>query len=339
MTHEFKKIIAAFHKAEKEGIAAVLATVVALDGSSYRRPGVRMLLLSNGNMVGAVSGGCVEKEVQRQAETVFNAGTSKVMTYDGRYRLGCEGVLYLLLEPFNPSSFFIEEFDTAIANRTNFKITSFYQKEERSDIAYGSTAIFENGNTYSFNYKNKRKTNIVTATFVQQMSPCFKLVIIGAEHDAVQLCLYASLNGWEVTVIAAPNSAKTIGNFPGAKALLTFSAKELTTVKMDKQTAVVLMTHNFANDLNYLVGLKDKNLVYIGLLGPVKRRKKLISQLLEYSPELKDSFLDKIHGPAGINIGAETPQEIAVSIIAEILTVIRNQEPMKLSDKKKSIHA
>ncbi len=82
---------------------AVLASVVALEGSSYRRPGVRMLLLEDGHMTGAVSGGCVEKEIFRQSESVFRTGIPKMMTYDGRYRLGCEGILYILLEPFRPA--------------------------------------------------------------------------------------------------------------------------------------------------------------------------------------------------------------------------------------------
>ena len=103
MTHELKQIITAFEAAKFKGIQTVLATVVALEGSSYRRPGVRMLLLEDGGSVGAVSGGCVEKEVFRQADSVFKTSVPKVMTYDGRYRLGCEGILHILLEPFNPN--------------------------------------------------------------------------------------------------------------------------------------------------------------------------------------------------------------------------------------------
>ena len=103
MTHEFKNIVKEAITAKTEGLQSVLASVVALDGSSYRRPGVRMLILENGKMIGAVSGGCVEKEILLQSETVFKTGESKIMTYDGRYRLGCEGVLYILIESFNPS--------------------------------------------------------------------------------------------------------------------------------------------------------------------------------------------------------------------------------------------
>ena len=107
MTHEFKTIVENYLLAKKQGLKSVLATVVHLEGSSYRKPGVRMLILENGKMIGAVSGGCVEKDILRQSDTVFKSGVSKMMTYDGRYRLGCEGVLYILIEPFLPDSKFL----------------------------------------------------------------------------------------------------------------------------------------------------------------------------------------------------------------------------------------
>ena len=129
MTHELKKIVSAYEAAQKSGIKAVLATVVALKGSSYRRPGVRMLVLENGKMIGAVSGGCVEKEVFRQSKRVFETGVSKVMTYDGRYRLGCEGILYILLEPFKPNTLFLNTFWEAINKRQSFEVSSRFLAE------------------------------------------------------------------------------------------------------------------------------------------------------------------------------------------------------------------
>ena len=99
------------------------------------------------------------------------------------------------------------------------------------------------------------------------------------------------------------------------------------------------MTHNYANDLKFLIELKDTRPAYIGLLGPKKRREKLFSELIEYYPELPESFLEQIHGPAGLNIGAETPQEIAISILSEILSVVREKQPILLREKKGGIHA
>ncbi len=175
--------------------------------------------------------------------------------------------------------------------------------------------------------------------FTQTMRPCFKLMIFGAEHDAVQLCKFAALNGWEVTVVAGPMESKTIENFPGATDFYSASPDMLELSKIDDQTAIVLMSHNFANDLKFLIELKDTNPAYLGLLGPAHRREKLLSQLIEYIPDVNEKFIDLIHGPAGLNIGAETPQEIAVSILSEILSVVRNKRPMLLKEKDGGIHA
>lgn len=341
MTHELKTIFESYALAKKQGFKTVLATVIDLDGSSYRKPGVRMLIWENGHMVGAVSGGCVEKEVARQAETVFKSGISKVMTYDGRYRLGCEGVLYILLEPFIPNEELINSFEGCLEKRNFFTIESAYIKDEGTSDYYGSIIKFSNDEIYSFSGSNRELNSglgFELKTFVQEMQPLFKLIIIGAEHDAVELCLLASLSGWEVTVVSSLSDPKTLANFPGAK-LVSPAEAEAFNLTIDQQTAVVLMTHNYARDLKYMVALKDTKPVYVGLLGARDRKEKLMNQFLELHPEANWDFIESIHGPAGLNIGAITPQEIAISIISEILAVQRKKQP-KLSDNKMdSIHS
>ena len=133
MTHEFKNIVKSHKRAQELGVKTVLASVVALEGSSYRRPGVRMLIWENGTCTGAVSGGCVEKEIERQAQTVFSTGIAKVMTYDGRFRLGCEGIIYILIEPFNPTNEFLSLFDVAINSRNSFSLHSYYKQEDSTN--------------------------------------------------------------------------------------------------------------------------------------------------------------------------------------------------------------
>ncbi len=335
MTHEFKTIVESFLISKKEGLKSVLATVVDLDGSSYRKPGVRMLILENGKMIGAVSGGCVEKDILRQSSTVFETGTAKMMTYDGRYRLGCEGILYILIEPFNPDDLFLKRFEHALKQRTSFKINSFYNKDNGEFNNIGSVAIFKEELYPISKTSNITQSNLI---FEEEMKPCFKLMIFGAEHDAVQLCKLAHYNGWEVTIISGPLESKTIIDFPGATAFFSVSPDALELQSIDNQTAILLMSHNFSNDLKYLIELKDSIPAYLGILGPSDRREKLLSQFLEYCPDANYSFIEGIFGPAGLNIGAETPQEIAVSIISEILSVIRNQVPMSLKEKTGRIH-
>ncbi|UKM64439.1 XdhC family protein [Flavobacteriaceae bacterium GSB9] len=338
MTHEFKKIVSKAFKAQKNKLRSVLATVVALDGSSYRRPGVRMLVLENGDMVGAVSGGCVEKEIVLQSEEVFKTGNPKIMTYDGKYRLGCEGVLYILLELFQPNPDFEEMFFESLKKRNGFHVRSFFSKTAGCVSGIGSFVTLNNKifSVQGIDLKYVEQPNL--SVFEQHMPPCFKLVILGAEHDAVQLCKYAALTGWEVTVVSGYNESKSIKNFPGANEFFTISPEEASELLIDNQTALVVMTHNFAKDLRYLVTLKNTVPVYIGILGPTKRKEELLSQFIEYCPEINSGFLDNIHGPAGIDIGSETPQEIAVSIISEILAVTRKRDTISLSKKSGKIH-
>ena len=335
MTHELKKIVKAHLKYKEEGFKSVLATVVALDGSSYRRPGVRMLICENGELTGAVSGGCVEKEVVFQANSVFNTEKPKMMTYDGRFRLGCEGILYILLEPFAPEPKLLSSFNSAIRERKSFSITSHYIKAYGERDNLGSAFIID-GKTYDLQGNDQKKESL--EKFEQELHPAYKLVIVGGEHDAVQLSQLALQMGWEVTVCTVPTEEKMLADFPGIHALWNTDPFEIPVTEIDKQTAVVLMTHSYVKDLKYLFALRKTKPMYLGLLGPSKRREKLFNEYIDLYPDGDFDFFDTIHGPAGLNIGAETPEEIAIAILAEILAVIRNQQPMMLRDKQKGIH-
>lgn len=336
MIHELHKIFQSHQTLKKKGIATVLATVVALDGSSYRKPGVRMLLGADGTMIGAVSGGCVEKEVFRQAQTVFTDGIPKMMTYDGRYRLGCEGILYVLLERFDPTQALQDAFLKAMDARLSILVESKFEKNVGCNPAYGSS-IRLNGQQFLLNAN--RAEDSALELFSQELLPNYKLVIIGAEHDAVQLCTFAALMGWEVTLVAPPTEEKEISHFPGARYFVATTPEQYRPEKIDRETAIILMTHSYVKDLQFLMALQHSMPGYIGLLGPSKRREKLLNEFLERSPEVEDVFFDVIHGPSGLNIGAETPQEIALSILSEILSVFRNQKPMMLKNKRGTIHS
>lgn len=340
MTHEFKTILETHLEAKKIGLKSVLATVVYLEGSSYRKPGVRMLVLENGTMVGAVSGGCVEKDIVRQAEEVFKTGVAKMMQYDGRYRLGCEGILHILLEAFSPNEDFVNSLVEIFKTRQNFLITSKYLREEGLNEHVGSFLTLENK---KFNLSGKlngfKTTNYRLFQFEQLMKPCFKLLIFGGEHDAVILCKMASELGWEVGIVAPPSELKTKEDFPESSFFAATDVELLDLKFIDEETSIVVMSHNFSYDLKYLKVLNSYSFGYLGLLGPAKRREKLLSQLLELEPEINSDFIELIHGPAGLNIGAETPQEIALSILSEILSVTRNKKPISLKYKKEGIHA
>ncbi|VAW28592.1 Xanthine and CO dehydrogenases maturation factor, XdhC/CoxF family [hydrothermal vent metagenome] len=325
MTHELKAIFESFALAKQQGIKTVLATVVDLEGSSYRKPGVRMLIWQNGFMLGAVSGGCVEKEVLKQSHSVFETGTAKMITYDGRYRLGCEGIIYILLEVFEPNLNTQTFFADLLAKRLPFKIVSSYDKSTGSANGYGSAIFSKKSGLMSFsgdinNLKNSLKL------FTQEMSPCNQLLIMGAEHDAVDLCKLADFLGWQVSIVCSVLSPKKISDFPGATKVLALPPDRYSTLEIDANTAVILMSHNYASDLKNLLAIKEREPFYIGVLGAKKRKEKLLDEFLSFHPEAEEAFLEKVHGPAGLDIGAITPQEIAISIMAELMAVLRKKQ-------------
>lgn len=322
MTHEFIDIVEAFKQASLQNIPSVLATVVELNGSSYRKPGVRMLISKNGQMTGAVSGGCVEKEIERQAQTVFNTGVPKIMTYDGRYRLGCEGLIYILIERFEPSNAFLNAFKKTVENRLSFTIESHYSKTVGTFSEMGSQFHFD-GKTYALNSNHQHQDGL--SVFKQTLNPRFRLLIFGHEHDAVELCNFSVLCGWEVDVFTSSPEIKNLDLFSKAHKITHILPNEIQQLKIDSETAIVLMTHNFAKDLAYLLELGNRKNYpcYIGVLGSKKRMFQLESALFEHFPNLDDSFVERIHGPAGLNIGSITPQEIAVSILGQITQLVR----------------
>lgn len=336
MTHEFKKIIETYSLLQKANQKAVLATVVCVEGSSYRREGVRMLVLENDATVGAISGGCVEKEVIRQAQSVLVTGVSKMMTYDGRYRLGCEGTLYVLLEEMSFPKEQLIQIEETLKARDNFQIQSCFSKESKAK-GMGSQLILSSGICISI--KNGSELNFSLDSFVEELKPCFQLILFGGEHDSVKLCEIANATGWEVTVVCSPKNPKSKQDFPGVSEIILSDPENFQLGTIDSETAVVLMSHNFAKDILFLKALKNYNPIYIGLLGPAKRREQLLDAYIEYHPEVEEGFLDRIHGPAGLNIGAETPNEIAISIVSEILSVIRKENVIPLQDKTEAIHS
>lgn len=338
MTFEFINIVGRFQELKSAGHKAVLATVVHVQGSSYRRAGVQMLIASNGEIYGAVSGGCVEKEVQRQAQSVLDNGISKVMTYDGRFRLGCEGMLYILIEAFDPSAEFFEGFDKALLNRKEIQIASHYELGHIVNAAMHSSCSFDGTNYFRFNQSEPKVQQEGLLNVAFRLPARFRLVIVGSEHDSIQLSTMAAQMGWEVIVVASARDPKTLADFPGAMALQNVEVEHFDLSIIDKQTALVLMTHSFSRDLHFLTRMTALNPAYFGILGPVKRREQLLNEIMEKQPDLDLSFFEKLNAPAGLNIGAETPQEIALSILSEIMGVRNNENADPLKNISGHIH-
>lgn len=290
--HELLQLKESYILAQKSGLKSVMATVVSIEGSSYRRPGVRMLLFENNTMTGAVSGGCVEKEILKQSQSVFLDNKAKIVVYDGRYRLGCEGIVYVLVEPFAPNPAVWTALEVIIDQRRSLKLNSYYKKAIGSHKGLGSEFCFE-GKNFGFSDNILDKSLL---TYEQELEPRFHLIIIGSEHDAVQLCNYAFLTGWQVTIVASVNESKTIANFPGATQIKHLLPEQINFLSIDGETAIVLMTHSYSTDLKFLIELKNTQHAYLGLLGPVKRRNQLLNEFFEFTDSYNEDLEAVIHG-------------------------------------------
>lgn len=322
MTHEFLKIIESYKRAGKKNARTVLATIVHVEGSSYRKEGTQMLIDEYENITGALSGGCVEQEVIRQSGSVFSSSCPKVFKYDGRYRLGCEGSIYILIELFHPNNELINLIEDAIRHREVFSLSCSFMTDEISKPNFGTSFEFNNITIYHSNYE-KESNNLL---FKQKIEPLNRLCIFGIEHDAEKLSQLAFFLGWEVIIIGSEYSTVNGSDFPFAKSVLTMKPEDLDQDLFCENTAIVVMSHNYSKDLRFLLNIITSKVRYIGLLGPVHRREKLLNAVLDSDLIIDDIVFDKIHGPTGMSIGSKTPEEIALSIMTEITSIWRTDQ-------------
>ncbi|RYD77974.1 MAG: XdhC/CoxI family protein [Sphingobacteriales bacterium] len=360
---EIADIIVAYQSAVKENRKAALATVVKVEGSSYRRPGARMLVTDDGMLTGAISGGCLEGDALRKALSAIHQGENKLVTYDTTdeddakfgVQLGCNGIVYILFEPIfsedklNP----IELLKEVNSRRENCVITTFFSLENKLQpgtvMLFKANKIFEkiedeisgsvkNDSFDVLKLKLSRFENYTIGAdtfdaFLEFIPPPIQLIIAGAGNDAQPLAEMAGILGWEVIVADGRPTHCSVQRFPKAKQILIAKPEQvLNEIEIDGQTAFVLMTHNYNYDTALLNLLLHKNAPYIGTLGPKKKMTRMLEELHQSKHE------SRINGPTGLDIGAETAEEIAVSILAEIKAVLSGASAGMLKDKKNPIH-
>ncbi|GGH01558.1 XdhC family protein [Pedobacter zeae] len=362
---EITDIIKAYQKATKEGKKTALATVIKVEGSSYRRPGARMLITDDGQLTGAISGGCLEGDALRKALSAIVQQENKLITYDttdeddARFgvQLGCNGIVHILFEPIieadalNPMAIL-----TALqSKRESAVLVTLFSLRDKQQL--GTGMLFRNKPVYSkisksihdeaVNDIREVSENKTTAfksyevnsqqidAFIEFIHPPISLIIVGAGNDAQPLAEMAYLLGWEVTVVDGRPTHATPQRFANAtKILISKPQSVLAQIQIDEQTAFVLMTHNYNYDLELLKYLLDTNAPYIGTLGPKKKLLRMLDELDLATPANET----RVHGPIGLDIGAETAEEIAISILAEIKSVFTGASAMFLKEKKKPIH-
>jgi xanthine/CO dehydrogenase XdhC/CoxF family maturation factor len=289
----------------------VLATVVATAGSTYRKPGARMLLMADGSYVGLLSGGCLESDLQIHAREVLESGVARAVEYDTRgpddilfgVGAGCEGTMRVLLEPAGPGS--TAEAALAAAGRaTHAGETTSLIMVHNSQMPLG---------TYD-GAKDLPPAERARA-FVESLAPPPHLLICGAAPDALPVVSTARALGWRVSVVDHRPAYAVAARFPGAEVRIANPKTLRSEVDLARCHAAVVMSHHLPSDEVYLRELAQAGVpAYVGLLGPKARRNRLAKELGPLTEKLKD----RIRGPVGLDIGATTPEGIALSIVGQI---------------------
>jgi xanthine dehydrogenase accessory factor len=352
---EIIDIINAFDKASDEGKNTALATVVHVEGSSYRKEGARMLITEDGELTGAISGGCLEGDALRKALFVMQEKKAKLVVYDTSndddvevgYQLGCNGIIQVLIEPINNDDLIspISLLKEAIANRGKAIIVTVFSLKNNSSQKGTCLLLKQSGtmletihdkvlldkllvdanialqNNQSSIGKYIYDDNELTA-FINILKPQVTLVLVGAGNDAIPLVKMGEVIGWKVVVVDGRANYANKKRFSAGCQVMVSKAEEIfSSIEIDDQTMFVLMTHNYNYDLAVLRQLILLNARYIGILGS---RNKLGRMIEELSAEGIDANkeLSNVYSPVGLDIGAETPEEIALSIMAEIQAVL-----------------
>jgi xanthine dehydrogenase accessory factor len=352
---EICDIITAFEKAKSEGKSSALATVVHVEGSSYRKEGARMLITEDGELTGAISGGCLEGDALRKALFVMQEKKPKLVVYDTSneddvevgYQLGCDGIIKVLIEPINHEEPIhpITILKEATSGRTNAVIVTLFSlkhnniqkgtcllvKEDETILETMEDEVLLNKlmpdaktsltNKKSINKGYGENDNELTA-FIHFLKPQPTLMLVGAGNDAIPLVKMAEVVGWKVTVVdGRPNYASKKRFSSGCQVLVSKPEEIFAGLEIDAQTLFILMTHNYNYDLAVLRQLIGKNVQYIGILGSRNKLTRMLDELSFNGANIEEA-LSKIYSPVGLDIGAETPEEIALSIMAEIQAVL-----------------
>jgi xanthine dehydrogenase accessory factor len=318
-----------------DGRPKVLATVVTVAGSTYRKPGARMMIMADGELVGVLTGGCLEEDLKFHAQQVFASGKPRAIEYDMRgpddliYGIGagCEGAMRVLLEPADCGSLaaaaLAEAGDATRAGRS----TSLVVVHESAELKLGTYRAAPSLSRMLVAAAEQALANCVsrdidsedsgqrTRALVQFLAPPPNLLVCGAGPDAEPVVSTARALGWHVVVVDHRPAYVIASRFPGAEVRLADVGALRASVEIERCHAAVVMSHHLESDASYLRELGEAGApAYVGLLGPAARRSRLAQEL----GATADMLRSRIRGPVGLDIGATTPEGIALAIVGEI---------------------
>jgi xanthine/CO dehydrogenase XdhC/CoxF family maturation factor len=352
----------------------VLATVVKVTGSAYRRPGARMIFPLDAAPAGVISGGCLEGDLAERVGTVLDSGEPRIQVYDMRspddiiwgLGLGCNGEIRVLLEPLTPQTdpeqmaflaecreqrrpgvmatmfevpggppptvgerLMLREDGTRSGSLSTAEFVPRVLDDARSCLESGSSSVrlYEAG-------------SIRAEALIEYLAPPVTLLVFGAGSDARPLVRMAKELGWEVTVLDNRAGHAQPEKFPEADSVRVVEFDKLAQagLRLDRRTPAVVMTHHFLHDLELLAYLLPHPICYLGLLGPSKRTENLLRELEPRGVKPDPQQLLQLHGPVGLDIGAETPEEIALAIVAEIQAALSGRGGGFLKDRAAPLH-
>lgn len=345
----FSQILLALKKHPQRKIPAVLATLVSVEGSSYRRAGARMLWCAEGKpeRIGGISGGCLEEDLAAHCREVAQTGAPKTVVYDTTDEndlvwgtgLGCNGIVRVLVEPVSKElRRRLREVSRAWAERApSVLATVFAYHDERAPqsarVPLGAVpqllgTLFEKERRACLENEESR-THLfrelpgAPEIFFQFLPPPVSLVIFGAGDDARPLSRMAKELGWRVAVVDVRPAHATHTRFLDA---------------LDARTCAVVMTHHYVHDVPLMRALLTQRLAYLGLLGPKKRAEKIFAELRSGGFPVTAAMRARVRAPVGLDLGGNGPEAVALSILSEIQSVLNERDARPLRERKGAIH-
>ena len=368
MSKEIQQILEKI-KTFDENSPAVLATVADVRGSSYRLPGARMLIAETGETFGTVSGGCLEADVLEHARRVLRKGEPQLLTYDTTGKadsvfslnMGCNGIVRILLEPARNNDFF-DKVENYFQRRTRAVVASLIASSDEERFKIGSRFFFDDsgGAVSDLDDEIERRLsadaeNVLASGvsqcriyeigderaefFLEIINPPVNLFLFGAGYDAIPVAGFAKDLGWRVSVVDHRPAFAAPERFPQADEILVLRPEDFSKkLILGENSVAVIMTHNYAIDREILDFLLPQSVAYIGALGPKRRTENLLRELQEKGSRFSQAQLDKLYAPIGLDIGAANPEAIALSIVAEIQSVLANRTGGFLRERQGSIY-
>jgi xanthine/CO dehydrogenase XdhC/CoxF family maturation factor len=367
---ELQRLFLAYDQHRAAQRPCALATVVEVLGSAYRRPGARMLVTEDGELTGAISGGCLEGDARQRARRAIFQGEPALVTYDTRDEddprhglgPGCQGVVRILLEPLdfanpdNPLEILrgFAQHPTPAVLATVFETDTSGLKAavgqrvllSEAGVVRGTPLLAAPLAEAARATLELRQPQILTIetdagpvrASLEVLTPPLRLVVYGAGNDAQPLVHLAASLGWHITVVDGRPNLATAARFSEAAEVRIVPVRELESATPDPLAYHVLLSHNYAYDLAALQTLLTSPAPYIGLLGPRLKAQRLLDELDTFPTEQVQQLRERLHSPIGLDLGSETPEEIALCIVAEIQAQRSQRQGRPLRERAGTVH-